>query len=115
MLLAILILHVPAYAKRANIEYPDKVTIGIIEYEANYEYSNKAQIAYIEAKNINTKVILWRKSIYEVLLNPRLEQDVQWVMITEIKEKSNKLLIHNEKKEIYSLDLKTLIVKKLNL
>jgi hypothetical protein len=114
LLFALLALHTPLlFAKRAYIEYPDKISIGAIEYKASYAYSLLAQKTYIEAKNINTKETLWKKEIYKIVLNPRLERDVQLIMITEIKEKGNKLLIYNEKKEKYSLDLKTLKVKKL--
>jgi hypothetical protein len=42
-----------------------------------------------------------------------MEHDVQWVMIKEVKEVNGKLIIFNEKKEKYSLDLKTLTIKNL--
>jgi hypothetical protein len=112
--LALLTLQAPLFAKRAYIEYPDKITIENVEYKATYEFGNLLQKAYIEARNIETEEILWKKEIYKIILNPVLEQDVQWVMITEVKEKNGKLIISNEKK-IFSLDLATLEVKKINL
>jgi hypothetical protein len=112
--LALFILHAPLFAKRAYIKYPDKITIDNIEYKASYEMGNLVQKAYIEARNIETEEIIWKKKIYQIMLNPVLEQDVQWIMITDVKEKNGQLIISNEKKDIFSLDLKTLEVKKTN-
>lgn len=113
--LALFTMQTPLSAKRAYIEYPDKIIIENIEYKATYEMGSLLQKAYIEAKSIETGKILWKTKIYQIILNPVMEQDVQWVMITEIKEKGGELIISNEKKEKYSLDLKILKVKKLTL
>jgi hypothetical protein len=109
--IAIFAIHAPLHAKRAFIQYPDTIIIKNIEYKATYEYGNLLQKAYIEAKNTETEKIIWKKEIYKIILNPTMEHDVQWVMITEVKEKNGKLLISNEKKEKFLLDLETLEVQ----
>jgi hypothetical protein len=113
--LVLFAVHTPTYAKRAYIEYPDKITIENIEYKASYEMGKLLQKAYIEARNIESDELMWKIKIYQIILNPVKEHDVQWVMITEVKEENGKLIISNEKKEKFSLDLKTLKIKKIKL
>jgi hypothetical protein len=66
----------------------------------------------IEARNEETGKILWDVVIYTVKIDPSLEQDVQWVLITGLAVRDNTLLVTNEKNEQYILDLKTRKVKK---
>jgi hypothetical protein len=42
-----------------------------------------------------------------------MEHDAQWVMITKVESKDNKLIISNEKRQKFSLDLETLEVEKI--
>lgn len=113
LLLTLFISPSPLFAKRANIEYPDKIIIENIEYKASYEMGNLFQKAYIEARNIETDKIIWKKEIYQITLNPIMEQDVQWVMIVKVEMKDNKLIISNEKEQKFLLDLETLEVEKI--
>ncbi|MFH1692237.1 MAG: hypothetical protein ABIC68_06730 [Candidatus Omnitrophota bacterium] len=112
LLLTLFVFPSLLFAKRASIEYPNKIIIKNIEYIASYETGNLFQKAYIEAKNIETDEIIWKKEIYQIPLNPIMEQDIQWVMITKIEMKDNKLLISNENEQNYLLDLETLEIEK---
>ncbi len=109
----ITILHAPLFAKRAFVEYPDKLISGNTEYKASYDFGRKMQNAYIEARDIVSNTVIWKIKIYSIRLDPALEQDVQWVMIIEIKEKNGRLIISNEKNQFFSLDLKSMEVKKI--
>ncbi len=113
LLLTLFIFPSLLFAKRANIEYPDKIIIKNIEYKASYEMGNLFQKAYIEARNIETDKIIWKKEIYQITLNPIMEQDVQWVMIIKVEIKDNKLLISNENEQNFLLDLETLEIEKI--
>lgn len=111
--LFITILQAPLFAKRAFIEYPDKLISGNTEYRASYDFGRTNHDAYIEARGIVSNAVVWKIKIYSIRLDPALEQDVQWVMITGIKEKNGRLIISNEKKQFFSLDLKSGEVKKI--
>ena len=50
--------------------------------------------------------------IYTVKIDPNLEEDVQWVFITELAIRDNTLFVTNEKNEHFTLDLKTKRVEK---
>jgi hypothetical protein len=50
--------------------------------------------------------------IYTVKIDPRLEEDVQWVFITSLAVRDEAILVTNEKNEQYILDLGTKTVKK---
>ncbi|MFH0854755.1 MAG: hypothetical protein V1891_04690 [bacterium] len=113
LLLTLFIFPSLLFAKRANIEYPDKIIIKNIEYKASYEMGNLFQKAYIEARNIETDKIIWKKEIYQITLNPIMEQDVQWVMIIKVEMEDNKLLISNENEQNFLLDLETLEIEKI--
>lgn len=101
------------FAKRMHIEYPDKIRVGDIEYKAVYEMGKLLQKAYIEARNIKSNEIIWKKKIYQIIINPLMEHDIQWVMITNLKKYGMKLLIYDEKERSFILDLDSLNVKKI--
>jgi len=60
------------------------------------------------------KTLLWTKRIYKVIYNPFLEKDVQDVFIKKLMMKKGVLIIINEDKKYFSLDLDKKKVKNLN-
>ena len=100
-------------AKRA---VPSKVTpvqVGSIEYSAPHRNGSNKQMGFIEARDLKSGELLWIRQIYVVKYDPDLEGDVQDVYIKNIKVKGNSLIISNERKSEYQLNLKTLQVKML--
>jgi hypothetical protein len=70
-------------------------------------------IGTITIKNMKTKqskVI----QIYVIQYDPDLEKDIQDVFIKSIKLEKEHLIITNEAKNEFSMDTKTLLVKKLH-
>ena len=65
----------------------------------------------IEARKVGSDELLWRRQIYVVKYDPDLEGDVQDVYIKNLKVKGNSLIIINERKSEYQLNLKTLHIK----
>jgi hypothetical protein len=55
---------------------------------------------------------LWDLVVYTVKIDPNLEEDVQWVFITTLAVRDNTLVVTNEKKQQYSVDLKTKKIEK---
>ena len=94
---------ISVYSKRIP---PPKVTS--ISYEG-IKYSANGRDS-IKATDEKTGFPIWIRQIYVIKYVPGLEQDVQDCFITAIKMQDNKLLITNEKKYQYELDLKTIEV-----
>ena len=98
-------------AKRA---VPSKVlplTVGNIEYSAPHRNGSNKQMGFIEARDLKSGELLWIRQIYVVKYDPDLEGDVQDVYIKNIKIKGDSLMITNERKSEYQLNLKTLHIK----
>jgi hypothetical protein len=100
-------------SKRAFFDYPDSVISEGIKYEATYKDGFCFYKAYIEAIDLTTKKVIWKKKIYQILMNPIMEHDVQWVEIKKVELKNGHLIIENEKGKIYQLNLKNQKLKKL--
>ena len=97
-------------AKRA---VPSKVTpvqVGSIEYSAPHGKLQN-QMGCIEARKVGNGELLWIRQVYVVKYDPDLEGDVQDVYIKSFKVKGNSLIIINERKSEYQLNLKTLHIK----
>ncbi|HBV63366.1 MAG TPA: hypothetical protein DEF45_10135 [Rhodopirellula sp.] len=96
-------------AKRpAPVKVPP-VAVGTIEYRAPTK-----QMGCVEAWDKESKEMIWRRQIYVVQYQVGLERDVQDVFITRLGTKKNSLVVKNERKSEYELDLETLQVKVLN-
>ena len=68
-------------------------------------------MGFIEARDLKSGKLIWSRQIYSVKYDPDLEGDVQDVYIKKIKVKGNSLIITNERKSEYQLNLKTLHIK----
>lgn len=97
-------------AKRAAPSIVMPVKIGNIEYSVPNGKS-QSQMGCIEAIDVRTGELLWIRQVYVVKYDLELEGDVQDVYIKNIKIKGNSLIITNERKSEYQLNLKTLQVK----
>jgi hypothetical protein len=86
------------------------VQVGNIEYSAPHGKLQN-QMGCIEARKVGSGELLWRRQIYVVKYDPDLEGDVQDVYIKNFKVKGNSLMITNERKSEYQLNLNTLQVK----
>ena len=95
-----------AYAKRAAPKDATPVVIGSIEYRAPH-----SQMGCVEAWDTKRNQLIWRRQIYVVKYTLGLERDVQDVFIKTIKLKDKNLVVENERKSEYELDLDSLDVK----
>ena len=93
-------------AKRALPQEVKPIMHKGIEYRAPHDY-----MGCIEAWDIKSKEITWRKQVYVIKHVIGVERDVQDVFIKSIKLSGNSLVIINEKGFEYKLDLKSLEVK----
>ena len=63
--------------------------------------------AYIEAWDVQTNKKLWDLTVFVNQIDPKLEEDVQWVFIKELKIRDGTLIVTSERDKIYRVDLKT--------
>ncbi len=63
--------------------------------------------AYIEAWDVRTNKRLWDLTIFTNRIDPKLEEDVQWVFIRTLSVQDGTLIVTSEGSETYRVDLKT--------
>jgi hypothetical protein len=95
-----------ALAKRAPPDDVAPVRSGDIEFRVPH-----SQMGCVEAWDVKRDELIWRRQIYVVKYTVGLERDVQDVFIQSVEIKGNTLLIKNERKSAYQLDLDSLDVK----
>jgi len=101
---AIAILPCLALAKRAA---PPKVE-PVIHDGSRYVAPNDNGIrAYIEAWDVQTNKKLWELTVFTNRVEPRLEEDVQWVFINKLNVLDDALLVTSERGNTYRIDLST--------
>jgi hypothetical protein len=87
------------------------ITQNGVRYTAPNE---NGRMAFVIASDAKTGKELWRLTIFETKIEPFLEEDVQWVLITRLELKGNSLLVQDEKSRCYQIDLATRHVTKKN-
>jgi len=80
-----------------------------IEYSAPSD-----RMGFVVATDTRDRKELWRTRVYTVHANPFLERDVQDVFITSLTLEGHRLLVTNERGEVFALDLTTRKVTKRN-
>ena len=95
-----------AFAKRSAPEIIKPIRSGEIEFRVPH-----SQAGYIEAWDVKRDELIWRRQIYVVKYTVGLERDVQEVFIQSAELKDNTLVVKNERKSEYQLNLDSLEVK----
>jgi hypothetical protein len=62
---------------------------------------------YIEAWDVQTNKKLWELTVFTNGIEPRLEEDVQWVFINKLNVRDGRLLITSERGSTHQIDLGT--------
>ena len=62
---------------------------------------------YIEAWDVQTNKKLWDLTVFTNPIDPKLEEDVQWVSIKSLNIRDGKLMITSERGATYQIDLNT--------
>jgi hypothetical protein len=105
-LLVSLLLLLPqlAFAKRSAPVRVDPVVYEGIRYVAPNDDGRRG---YVEARNVATNEKLWELTLFTNRIDPKLEEDVQWVFIKALNIKDGRLVAISERGESYQIDLKT--------
>ena len=93
----------PALAKRSPPAKVEPVKSADAEYRVPHD-----QMGCVEAWDVRTGLLIWRKQVYVVRYDVDLEKDVQDVFITSVEVQKGKLLVKNERASEFELDLDTL-------
>ena len=62
---------------------------------------------YVVATDTATGKQLWRVKVFHTPIKPWIEEDVQWVFITDLKLVKTSLFIRDGKERCYAVDVKT--------
>ncbi len=99
----------PLWAKRVPAPKVTPVVHGGVKYVAPNDNGTKA---YVQAEDVKTGKVIWRKTVFTVSIDPNLESDVQHIYIKLLKVRKNQLYVTLERNLRYIIDLKTGKVRK---
>lgn len=100
----------PSFLKRV----PAPKVAPILLNEVEYRVPNTVETeGVVQAWDKKSEKKLWEKKVYSTRKSPFLETDVQWVFIESMTlgAKTNELVIVNEKKKTYTLNIVSKRVK----
>lgn len=95
-------------AKRIAPTKVDPVIHAGIRYIAPNDVGRRA---YIEAWDVRSNKKLWDLTVFTNPIDPKLEEDVQWVFINKLSIEGDVLLVTSDDDRKYQVDLKTKVTK----
>jgi hypothetical protein len=104
VLSAMALLPCLAPAKRVAPPKVEPVIHDSIRYVAPNDDGRRA---YIEAWDVRTNKKLWDLTVFTNRIDPKLEEDVQWVFINKLNVRDGTLLVTSERGNTYQIDLTT--------
>src|ERR1700678_4570550 len=99
VVLAFVAVSVPA--KRVDPKLFAPLTSAGIRYTAQGDGRDH----YVVAADLSSGDELWRVKVFHSHIEPWVEEDGQWVFITDLKLAGNALRVRDEKSRRYSIDL----------
>ena len=97
------------HAKRAAPKDVKPVVHEGVRYVASHRMSIGGTAStgsgFVEAWDVKKKKKLWEAKLYETANDPEKEQDVQHVFITTMHVEGGKLVVINERKQTFEVDL----------
>ena len=97
-----------AFAKRM----PPKPVAPVVSDGVRYSAGGDGRDQYLVAQDAPTGNEMWRVKVFHNRIKFWVEEDVQWVFITDLKLADNSLLVRDEASRCYSIDLRRRRVKK---
>src|SRR5215475_4024986 len=101
---ALVLLPCAAFAKRAAPEKVQPVVHQGVRYIAPNDDGRRA---CIEAWDVQTNKKLWELTVFTNRIDPKLEEDVQWVYIKALMVRDGTLIVTSERGKTYRIDMKT--------
>jgi len=100
---ALVCLGALAAAKRL----PPKPVSPVISDGIRYTAEGDGRDQYVVAADAGSGRVLWKVKVFHNVIKFWMEEDVQWVFITDLKLVDNTLLVRDEDARCYSVELKT--------
>jgi hypothetical protein len=97
-----------APAKRAAPPRVEPVIHDGIRYVAPNDDGRRG---YVQAWDVETNKKLWELTVFTNRIEPRLEEDIQWVFIKSLSVGDGTLTVTSERGGIYQIDLKAKAIK----
>jgi hypothetical protein len=108
VVVALLAIPLNLCAKRVAPQPVNPVVSGNIKYSAHGD----GRTGYVVATEVATGKELWRAKIFHIQVKPWIEEDNQWIFISDLTLLDNALLVRDERLRCYRVDLATKHVKK---
>ena len=93
----------PALAKRTPPPKVPPISQGAIRFSVPNDDGRRA---YVQARNVKSGKLLWEVTVFRNAIDPKLEEDVQWVFIKKLSIAAGNLVLVDERDRAYCLDLK---------
>lgn len=91
---------------------PPKPVTPVVSEGIQYSADGDGRNQYVVATDMKSGNKLWRVKVFHNQIKPGLEEDVQWVFITDLKLAGSSVFVKDERERCYSVDLKTRKVMK---
>ncbi|HEY1860822.1 MAG TPA: hypothetical protein VGG61_10730, partial [Gemmataceae bacterium] len=75
--------------------------------------NNDGRRGYIEAWDVQTNKKLWELTVFKNTIDPKFEEDVQWVFIESVSIRDDALIVALESRNTYGINLKTKAITQL--
>ena len=90
-------------AKRIPPRPVSPVVSGGVRYSADGDGHDQ----YVVATDTKSGKVLWKVKVFHTRIKPGVEEDNQWVFITDLKLVGNSLHVRDERSRCYLIDLTT--------
>ena len=97
-----LVLVTGSVAKRI----PPKPVNPVVSDGIRYSAEGDGRDQYIFARDSSNNKVLWKVRVFHNHVKFWMEEDVQWIYITDLKLSNNLLLVRDERSRCYSVNLK---------
>jgi hypothetical protein len=91
---------------------PPKPVTPVVSDSTQYSADGDGRDQYVVATDLSSGNVLWRAKVFHNQIKPWIEEDNQWVFLTDLKVVGSSLFVKDEKKRCYSVGLKTRHVTK---
>jgi hypothetical protein len=85
---------------------PPKPVAPVISAGVRYFAQGDGRNQYVVATDASSGIELWKVKVFHNDIKFWVEEDVQWVFITDLKLANNSLFVRDEEARCYSIDIK---------
>jgi hypothetical protein len=100
-----------APAKRAALPTVEPVIEDGVRYVAPNDDGRRG---YVEAWDVQANKKLWDLTVFTTRIDPKLEEDVQWVFLKKLSVRDDTLIATFERGQMYQVDLRTRTIAQSN-